>query len=155
MSQQYEFPSNLHDVSTSFDITQPMLLSMRQTKPWVMLISIIGFIYIGLMVIFGVLTMFIFSQFNATGSFPSSIMFAVIYILMGILYFFPFFFLFKYASSIGRLLDGGGAAKMEEALSNQKSFWKYIGILVVISIIVGILGIIAAIIIPMFAVFAG
>jgi ABC-type sugar transport system permease subunit len=76
-------------------------------------------------------------------------------ILMGILYFFPSLFLFKFASSIGRLLDGGGATEMEEALSNQKSFWKFVGILVIIAIILGVLGVVAAIIISIFARFIG
>jgi hypothetical protein len=155
MSQQNELPLDFHNASTSFNITQPMLLSLRQTKPWVMLVSVIGFIYIGISVFFSVVAMFIFSQFNDTGSFVSSSMLVVMNILMGILYFFPSLFLFKFASSIGRLLDGGGATEMEEALSNQKSFWKFVGILVIIAIILGVLGVVAAIIISIFARFIG
>ena len=155
MSQQNELPLDFHNASTSFNITQPMLLSLRQTKPWVMLVSVIGFIYIGISVFFSVVAMFIFSQFNDTGSFVSSSMLVVMNILMGILYFFSSLFLFKFASSIGRLLDGGGATEMEEALSNQKSFWKFVGILVIIAIILGVLGVVAAIIISIFARFIG
>jgi hypothetical protein len=155
MSQQNELPLDFYNASTSFNITQPMLLSLRHTKPWVMLVSVIGFIYIGISVFFSVVAMFIFSQFNDTGSFVSSSMLVVMNILMGILYFFPSLFLFKFASSIGRLLDGGGATEMEEALSNQKSFWKFVGILVIIAIILGVLGVVAAIIISIFARFIG
>jgi hypothetical protein len=155
MSQQNELPLDFHNASTSFNITQPMLLSLRQTKPWVMLVSVIGFIYIGISVFFSVVAMFIFSQFNDTGSFVSSSMLVVMNILMGILYFFSSLFLFKFASSIGRLLDGGGATEMEQALSNQKSFWKFVGMLVIIAIILGVLGVVAAIIISIFARFIG
>lgn len=154
MSQQNEISSNLNTSSNSFNVTKPMLLSLRQTKPWVMLLSIIGFIYTGLMLIVAIVSTFVFSKFDATSALPSSLMFTVIYILMGIVYFFPSLFLFKFASSIGSLLDGGGAAEMEAALSNQKSFWKFVGILILISIVLGILGIAAAIVIPLFVQFA-
>jgi hypothetical protein len=155
MSLQNGLSLNSHDASTSFEVTQPMLLLLRQTKPWVMFISVMGFIYVGLMVFIGVVAMFVFSRFSGTGTIASSGMFTILNVLMGILYFFPSLFLFKFASSIGRLLDGGGAIEMEEALSNQKSFWKFIGILVIVALILGVLGVFAAIVIPVIARFVG
>jgi hypothetical protein len=44
---------------------------------------------------------------------------------------------------------------MEEALSRQKSFWKFVGILTLILFCFGILGIVAAIVIPQFVKMAG
>ena len=38
-------------------------------------------------------------------------------------------FLWRYAGSIRQLQAGGGQAALESALRNQKSFWKYMGIL--------------------------
>ena len=107
------------------------------------------------MVIAGLVNMFIFSKFNTQGSFISVIFFGVFYVLMGLLYFFPSLYLFRYASSIGSLLDGGGAREMEKALSNQKSFWKFAGILTLVSFGFAIFGIIAALVIPQFAKIAG
>ena len=150
MSEENEFEFKSQKPSTSLNITESMFLSLKQTKPWTMLMSIIGFIYVGFMIIFGLGGSFLFSRFGAPRPFPSSIIFTVMYLIMGILYFFPCLFLFKFSSSIGRLLEGGGAAEMEEALVNQKSFWKFIGILAIISIITAIIGIIAAIAIPLF-----
>ena len=56
--------------------------------------------------------------------------------------------LYKYSSAISRFLDGGGATELGNALVYQKSFWKYVGIMVLISMIVAILGILAAVFIP-------
>ena len=150
MSEENEFELKAQKPSTSFNITESMLFSLKQTKPWTKLISIIGFIYVGFMIIFGIGGSFMFSRFGSSNSFPSSITLTVIYLLLGILYFFPCLFLFRFSSSIGRLLEGGGAAEMEEALVNQKSFWKFVGILAIISIIMAIVGIIAAVAIPLF-----
>jgi hypothetical protein len=149
MPEQNEFVFNSQNPSTRFNVTDPMLLSLRQTKPWTMLVSIVGFIYVGFMVILGIGSMFMLSMFDRTNSVLSGMLGAV-YIIMAVVYFFPTLFLFKFSSSLGRLIDGGGATEMEEALLNQKSFWKFIGILTVVGIVLSIIGIIAAIAIPLF-----
>ena len=56
--------------------------------------------------------------------------------------------LYKYSSAISRFLGGGGATELGNELLYQKSFWKYVGIMVLISMIVAILGILAAVFIP-------
>ncbi|MEX1329683.1 MAG: hypothetical protein AB1Z29_23010, partial [Desulfobacterales bacterium] len=63
-------------------------------------------------------------------------------------YLIPSIWLYKYSSAISRFLGGGGATELGNALVYQKSFWKYVGIMVLISMIVAILGILAAVFIP-------
>ena len=136
----------------SFSITESMLLSLRQTKPWARLLSVLGFIFIGLMVISGAISMIAFFKVDSkVVSLPMVLIGSVLNIMLGLLYFFPSFFLFKFASSIGRFLDGGGTNEMENILSNQKSFWKFVGILSIILFGIALIGIAAAIIIPQFA----
>ena len=132
MTQQDELSSNPSAPSNTFNPTKSMLHSLRQTKPWARLISVLGFLFVGFVVISGIVNMFIFSKVADHGSFIMVILMALMNILMGLLYFFPSLFLFKFASSIGRLLDGGGVKEMEEALVNQKSFWKFAGVLTLI-----------------------
>ena len=59
-----------------------------------------------------------------------------------------FIWLCKYSSAISRFLGGGGATELGNALVYQKSFWKYAGIVILISIILGIFGVLAAVFIP-------
>ncbi len=154
---QNEFPVNSPNPPNSFTITESMLRSLRQTKPWARLLSILGFISIGFMVINGVISMIAFSKLGPDKSpaLPMGLIGSAGNLLLGLLYFFPSLFLFKYASSIGRLLDGGGASEMEKTLSNQKSFWKFVGILTIITIVLALIGIVAAITIPQIAHFMG
>lgn len=158
MINQDELSVNSPSPPNSFSITESMLLSLSQTKPWVRLLSILGFVSIGFMVISGAISMIAFSKLDPNKS--SALPMALIgsgggNLLFGLLYFFPSLFLFKFASSIGRLLDGGGASEMEKTLSNQKSFWKFIGILTLITFALGLIGIAAAITIPQIAHFMG
>jgi hypothetical protein len=60
----------------------------------------------------------------------------------------PSIWLYKYSSAISRFLGGGAATELGNALVYQKSFWKYVGILILISMFVAILGILAAVLIP-------
>ena len=150
MSEQDEFVFNPESQSSSINVTDPMLLSLRQTKPWTMLISIVGFVYCGFMVILGVGSTFMLSMLGPNKSFPSGILLGAVYIIMAVVYFFPAFYLFKFSSSLGRLVEGGGATELEQALLNQKSFWKFMGILVIVGIALSIIAIIAAIAVPLF-----
>jgi len=150
MTEQNDLVEDSSIEANSFAITESMLTSLRQTRPWVKFLSILGFVSIFFVVVSGIVNMFVFSKAAFGGSYGLAIFMGAINILMGVLYFFPSFFLFKFASSIARLSDGGGAGELEEALSNQKSFWKFFGIMALVMFGVAILGMAAAIIIPQF-----
>jgi hypothetical protein len=42
----------------------------------------------------------------------------------------------KYAGAIRKLVGGGGAVAMEEALERQYSFWRLIGVLTVVVMVI-------------------
>lgn len=149
MDNQHEVSADTLDAANSFSITEPMLLSLRRTKPWVRVMSVIGFISVGFMAITGAFN--ISSMFRAESGLPfmPMIFMGVLNILMALLYLLPSLYLFKFASSLGCLLDGGGADDLEEALSHQKAFWKFVGILTLVLLGIALSGITAAFVIPM------
>ena len=54
---------------------------------------------------------------------------AIFYIAFSVVYIFTSLYLYRYAASIKMLMSGYGVHALEEALSHQKSFWKLVGIL--------------------------
>ncbi len=60
------------------------------------------------------------------------IMFAAVYIVMAIFYIYPALKLWKYANYIGSVMDSGATFDLEMALSQQRSFWKFVGIICLI-----------------------
>ena len=124
MINQDELSVNSPNQTNSFSITKPMLLSLRQTKPWARLLSIIGFIFIGFMVIGGTISMVAVFKVDPdkAPALPMVLIGSIFNLLFGLLYFFPSFYLFKFASSIGRLLDGGGTNEMEQDTIKSKIF---------------------------------
>ena len=79
---------------------------------------------------------------------PALFLTGMINVAVSIFYLIPSILLYRYSSAISRFLDGGDAFELGNALGFQKSFWKFVGIMTLISIIIAILGILAAIFIP-------
>ena len=81
-------------------ITQNMKDSLRQTRPWVLLIAIIGFLLSGIMILAGLATMLLggiademIPGLGAIGG----VVAGLVYIALSMIYIFPSYFLFKYA----------------------------------------------------------
>jgi hypothetical protein len=111
--------------------TAPVVESLRQTRPWVMFFSILGFIVAALMAVGGLLGgMVVLAQ----GS-PAEGAVLMIYLLFGLLYFFPALYLLRYAQRIRDLIYSHNVADLEAALSAQKSFWRFTGILVALILV--------------------
>jgi len=52
-------------------------------------------------------------------------------------------FLWQYAAGIRSLQNGGGLPALENALTRQKSLWKYVGLLMIVMIALYLTGIVA------------
>lgn len=129
-------------------ITPGILQALAGTKPWVKFCAILGFIFTGFMVLGGVFMMIGGGIMASTGD-SSAMPFAgfpavlgIIYIACAFFYFFPSLKLWKYGSHIAALLDSNSMTDLEAALDAQRSFWKFVGILVCVAIALYIVGII-------------
>lgn len=124
------------------EITPTMVELLQATRPWVLFCSVLGFIGTGFMGL-GALIMVGLTVFmgvvgtNTVGGELGGMevaMFgglALLYIALAVPYFFGSLFLLRYSSAIGRLGTDGDSHAMEDALLNQKSFWKLVGIMVI------------------------
>lgn len=101
---------------SSFDETNRHLAA---TKPWVRLVSVLG-------ILFSVLAL---SQL-VLGPIVLPVQMVIVPVTSIIFYFIPSILLWKYGSRIGEYVHGQNALTFSEALSAQRSFWKYVGILV-------------------------
>ena len=142
----YRSPSESGDAPILGDevgqvVTPTVLAMLSQTQPWVRFLSVLGFIASGLMVLGGLVA------FVATMGRGMGFIF-LIYIPMGLLYFFPAMFLFRYAGRIADLRLTRGVEQLEDALAAQKSFWKFVGIAALIVISLYLVAIAAAVSLP-------
>ncbi len=139
--------SVVRDVSGGSGLMSEMIVaSLRKTRPWVLFIAILGFIGAAFMLLAsipvflggGMMGMTGFEGADAgLGMAGTGMMIGmgVIYLLMGVIYFMASLYLLRYASAIKRAVTGLNIGDLESALEAQASFWKLVGILSIVSII--------------------
>ena len=125
---------------------------LAATKPWVRFMSVMMWIGVGLMLL-AAAGMGIVSSMGLAKSMPSSpfggvqfIVLAVIYGVFAFVYIFPALKLWKFANRIGSLGSTRSLVDLDAALNEQRSFWKFVGIMMILMIslyLVAIIGVVA------------
>lgn len=137
--------STVRDVSGGSGLmTDSIVSSLRKTRPWVLLLAILGFIGSAFMVIAAVPMLLGAGMMGSgmegmdgLGIFGGGMMIGmgVFYLILGVIYFMASLYLLRYAGSIKRAVAGMQVTDLEVALSQQASFWKLMGILTLITIV--------------------
>ena len=102
-----------------------------QTKPWVLMFAILGSISPAITILMGVL---------ALGAGAEGMGVGIMTILLGVIYFLPAYRLYQYNSAIYRLKISPNQHALDEAINTQRCFWKTVGIITLVAIIIGIVG---------------
>ncbi len=135
-------------------VKQPVLENMAvwnllRASSWMKFISILGFIGSGLFVLIGLIFMIggeAFKQFNMPFLGQGGIFIFVFYLIMGIVTFFPPYYLFKYSNKLQEFGSAGNIQSLTEAFLYQKKYWKYLGVLTIIYLSIMVLGIIISLV---------
>ena len=127
--------------------------ALRESAKWCMFLAIVGFIGMGFMILAGVFMMFAMSAVASNPAFGSVDPFGgfkayigLMYIVIAALYFFPIYYLYKYATGTKRALESSNSDVLSDALVNLKSHHKFLGITTIVVISLYILIFIGAII---------
>jgi hypothetical protein len=109
---------------------------LRQTRPWVMFLSVMSFIGSGFMLLGGISMMALGALVpKGAGASPlPTAALGAVYLPMAFLYIYPALKLWSYGSAIGRLTTSRSSIDLEAALGQQKSFWKFAGITTIVLI---------------------
>ncbi|MDR1932674.1 MAG: DUF5362 family protein [Spirochaetales bacterium] len=125
-------------------LTETMLRYLREASPWLRFIGIIGFISSGLTALMGLIFMGMMttleSFWNDIPDLPDFLArgiggaFGFIYIIIAALAFFPAFFTFNFGAKIRNYQRSGADQDLEAAFKNNKSLWKFSGILAIVGL---------------------
>jgi len=140
----------LHSVQSELQLSISVSAAnyLAETGRWTKFLSIVGFILTGIVVLAGIFAgtmMSIFTQ-GQMGDMPAgfNIIFGGVYVLMGLLYFFPAYYLLKFSQKLKEALSMRDNGALNTAFENQKSFFKFWGILMIIFLVLyGLMGIVA------------
>jgi hypothetical protein len=130
------------------EIGQEALGYFDTTRKWTMFFAILGFIGLGLMLVIGLVAGSLIRKFTsgmsgvegmegmgssmgAAGG-MASVMMIIVMLIFAAIYFFPLLYLLKFSQHAKRAVATCDANEMTLAFKNIKSYWKYMGILVII-----------------------
>lgn len=141
--------------SNTLTITEAMKSILMGTSKWAKFLSIMGFIFTGLIGIFALLFIFaggaITSKLQGMGAMAGGFFsgfIGFIYLLMGLLYYFPSKYLYDFATYAKQAVEINDEESIAYSFQRLKSFFKFWGILMII--VLSIYGVII-----LFAIIAG
>jgi hypothetical protein len=126
------------------NLTENMLKYLKGASPWLRFVGVLGFISAGTTALSGLVFFVLvpllggamdyipgFEAFSDFGAVFGAMM-GVLFIGLAVLIFFPSLFLFKFGEKIHSYLRTGKDQELEDAFKNNKSFWKFCGIIYII-----------------------
>ena len=118
-------------------LDQSSINYLSEAARWSRFLSIIGFIYCGLMVLCGLFIGSIMSLFAPAMGGDSmatigSAFTGFLIISFALLLFFPAYYLFNFSTKLRRAVQNNDQPVLTESLKNLKSFFKFYGILVIV-----------------------
>ncbi|MHB9141872.1 MAG: hypothetical protein ACYC25_08365, partial [Paludibacter sp.] len=127
------------EMETKLSITAEGGNYLKVASGWATFLAVLGFIGTGFIVLAALLIMVMspfigsLSKFGGTFGFPMILM-GVVYLLLGVVYFFPAYYLYNFANKIKIALINNNQKTLDESLKNLKKMFKYIGIMSIVLI---------------------
>ncbi|NWK56862.1 hypothetical protein HW115_14660 [Verrucomicrobiaceae bacterium N1E253] len=144
-SNLYQAPGVHPQMQVSDPSVSAMIINqLVRTRGWVRLCSVVGFIGAGFMLLGGLFMVIggaalpLSSGPGQSAAYGAGMIagMGIFYLVFALFYIYPSLRLWQYASSISRLQHSQQTVDLETALDRQRSFWKFVGLM--ISIILGL-----------------
>jgi hypothetical protein len=128
------------------EINQGILRNLNTIRKWTMFLSIAGFISLGVVVVFGILTGTFLSVFSTDGKGAGFREMAGVLGILGmtLIYMFPILFLFGFSKHAAKAAHHDDQVELNKAFKSLKYFFASLGIFTIILLIVYIASLIFA-----------
>lgn len=116
------------------EIGTESLNNLNITRKWTMFLSVLGFIILGLIIVAGLTTSLFLTTFKtqeANLGIPESLL-ILLFIVIGAIYFFPVFFLFRFSRNTRDAVQNLDPQKLRKGFRNLRLYFAYIGIMVIV-----------------------
>ncbi|MCL6523699.1 MAG: hypothetical protein K6T34_03460 [Thermoflavifilum sp.] len=113
-------------------LDESALMLLKGAASWAKFLAIVGFVFIGIMLISMLSASYLFNRFMLMPGLSG--FYVLIYLIIAIIYFFPMWFLFRFAVKTQRAIDMHQSQELTLAFTYLKSFYQYLGILTIITI---------------------
>ncbi|QKG81055.1 DUF5362 family protein [Tenuifilum thalassicum] len=116
-----------------------------ETAKWGKFLAIVGYVFLGIIVLVGLLFIVGVSWLNSFSANPARFA-GVIYFIIALVYYFPINFLHKFSNSIRNGLESDSETMVTFGFQNLKSLFKFMGIITIIVLAIYVLFFLIAIV---------
>lgn len=123
------------------EISPEILNKLNSTRKWTTFLAVLGFIFLGLVIIGGLaagLFLTIFKTQENNLGFPVSLL-TIASLIVGLVYFLPVLFLFRFSRNTRDAIHNLDNVKLLKGFRNLYLFFKIIGIIVILVIVIYII----------------
>ncbi|MES2598929.1 MAG: hypothetical protein V4662_26595 [Verrucomicrobiota bacterium] len=127
-------------------ITAEVISQLQRTKPWARLLGVIAWLVVALILVgsvgFLVVILAGFASPNTGGTDNAFLIgMACGYLFISVIYIYPAMKIWGYGSAIKRLMASRSETDLVKALDQQRSLWKFVGIITLILVCLYAIGI--------------
>jgi hypothetical protein len=129
-------------------LTSSAKIFLRETAKWAKFLSILGFIFIGLMIVGSFFIASIYNNLPQAQTMPFNFggIMTVLYIVFALLYIFPIYYLYQFSVKMKKALISKDDEVLANAFEMLKSHYKFIGVFTIITLSLYFLGAIIGVI---------
>ncbi|HEX5743607.1 MAG TPA: DUF5362 family protein [Flavobacteriaceae bacterium] len=128
--------TNYTEQSPKIELLQETIQNLNETRKWTNFLSIMGFIFIGLMILiaFAVSSM-MSTMAESESALPfSGTVLGFVYLIIAFIYFFPILYLYRFSKYTKKALETQNSNDLNEAFKNLKSHYRFMGIITIVMI---------------------
>jgi energy-coupling factor transporter transmembrane protein EcfT len=126
------------------EIGQESLGYLNTTRKWTMFFTILGFVFLGIMLVFGLLFGSFMSLFSSkvpgiegvegvkAAGVIAGVMIFIVILVFAVIYFFPLLYLLRFSKHTKNGVANFDANELQLGFKNLKSYCVYMGILIII-----------------------
>jgi hypothetical protein len=116
------------------ELGEESLMTLNKIRKWTLFLSVSGFIFLGLIIILGLLTGTFLTAFNNTDE-PAGISDFLLlagFAAAALVNFFPIIFLYRFSSHAANAVKTRNSGDINKAFLYLKRFFIYIGLLIIV-----------------------
>jgi len=130
----------------TIEIDQDILKNLNVIRKWAMFFSILGFIFLGLVIIIGIIAGTFLSAFKSGGAsagIPESLI-IILFFVLAVVYFFPVHFLFRFSKQTAHAVHNLDKEALHKAFRSLKSYCVYMGVLTILGLCLYVVALVVA-----------
>ena len=129
-----------------FELGEDTLKIINRARKWTMFLAVAGFIFLGLIVVMGLLTGTFLSAFNHGDQTPGlpDLLLIIGFAAAALIIFFPVFSLFRFSTHAAAAVHSRDPVELHKAFRYLRRFFRFLGIILILAVAAYIAGLVIA-----------